>query len=91
MGTLPAASIIPREPYPAALALNPADSPLEARCCLPRSPGAGEAACLAPGSGSSHRKGLICTLWFGYLNAAVSVGVILGMFILCSGRDSRHM
>lgn len=46
MGTLPAASVIPREPHPAALALNPAGSPLEARCCLPRSPGAGEAACL---------------------------------------------
>lgn len=91
MGTLPAASVIPGEPYPAALTPNPAGFPLEARCCLPRSPGAVAAACPAAGSGSSRRKGLICSVWFGYLNTAGSAGVILGMFILCSGRDSRHM
>lgn len=91
MGTLPAASVIPREPYPTALAPNPAGSPLEAQCCFPHGPGAREAACLAQGSGSSCRKGLICTVLFGYLNTAVSIGVILGMFILCCERLKTHV
>lgn len=81
-GTSPAASILARS---CSLWLSP---------CSPRVPGVPCAALPAGAGGergSSSRKGLICTVWFGYLNTAVSVGVILGMFILCSGRDSRHM
>lgn len=85
VGTLPAALVTPLGAVSWSSRPEPCRLPAGSTVLPPPQPGS------RGGSGSSRGKGLICTLWFGYLNTAVSAGVILVMFILCCEGDSRHM